>query len=121
MNWFEIPVIDIDRAKKFYTASLGFPLEDMEMGPVKMAMFPMDTEGFGAGGSLTQAENYTPSHTGTMVYFPVSDIDATLQKIGAAGGKTLAPKASIGEHGHIGLFEDTEGNRIGLHTPPSMG
>lgn len=91
------------------------------MGSAKMAMFPMDVEGFGAGGSLTQAEHYTPSHAGTVIYFPVPDIDATLEKIDAAGGKALAPKTAIGEHGHIGMFEDTEGNRVGLHTPPSMG
>lgn len=121
VNWFEIPATDIERAKTFYTASLGFAFEAMEMGPAKMAMFPMDTQGFGAGGSLTQAEHYTPSHTGTLIYFPVPDINATLGKIGDAGGKTLAPKMSIGEHGQIAMFEDSEGNRVGLHTPPSMG
>lgn len=91
------------------------------MGPAKMAMFPMDTEAFGASGALVQCEGYSASHLGTMVYFPVADIEATLAKIGAVGGKTLLPKQSIGEYGHIGQFEDTEGNRIGLHTPPTMG
>lgn len=121
VNWFEIPVTDLERATAFYTASFGFALEVMEMGPAKMAMFPMDLQSLGAGGSLTQAEHYTPSHEGTLVYFPVPDIDATLGKINDAGGKTLAPRMSIGEHGHIAMFEDSEGNRVGLHTPASMG
>ncbi len=121
VNWFEIPAADLSRATKFYENVFGVELSGMEMGPAKMAMFPMEKQGFGASGSLVQCEGCTPSHAGTIVYFPVVDIEATLAKIGAAGGKTLIPKQSIGEFGHIGQFEDSEGNRVGLHTPPSMG
>jgi predicted enzyme related to lactoylglutathione lyase len=46
----------------------------------------------------------------------VDNIENVLKKIERNGGKTLAPKSSIGEYGFIGLFEDTEGNRIGLHS-----
>lgn len=121
VNWFEIPAADLPRAKAFYETVFGVELGGMEMGPAKLAMFPMDREGFGAAGALVESAGYSPSHTGTMVYFPVADIDATLDKIGGAGGKTLLPQQSIGEYGHIGHFEDTEGNRVGLHTPPTMG
>ncbi len=119
VNWFEIPATDLDRAKQFYLAILGIELTDMEMGPAKFSMFAADHALPGAGGCLMQCEGYTPAHTGTMVYFPTPDIDATLGKVDAAGGKTLLPKTPIGEHGHVGHFEDTEGNRVGLHTPPS--
>jgi predicted enzyme related to lactoylglutathione lyase len=51
-----------------------------------------------------------------MVYFSVDDIEGTLGKIGSKGGKTLVPKMGIGEHGFIAHFEDTEGNRLGLHS-----
>ena len=33
-----------------------------------------------------------------------------------AGGKTLLPKISIGEHGFVAHFEDSEGNRVALHS-----
>ena len=36
-----------------------------------------------------------------------------LGKIGEAGGKTLMPRTSIGQHGFIAHFEDSEGNRVG--------
>lgn len=118
VNWFEIPATDLDRAKAFYLTTFGYELTDAEMGPARFSMFAADHGLPGAGGCLMQSEGYTPSHAGTMVYFPVPDIEATLAKIGAAGGKTLIPKTPIGEHGHIAHFEDTEGNRVGLHTPP---
>jgi hypothetical protein len=51
-----------------------------------------------------------------VVYFTVDDIEGTLAKVQAQGGKTLVPKMSIGEFGFIGQFEDSEGNRLGLHS-----
>ena len=49
----------------------------------------------------------------------VFSIDPTLEAIEGAGGKTLVPKQSIGEHGFIAHFEDTEGNRVAVHESPA--
>ena len=115
-NWFEIPVHDLERAKQFYETVFGFQLSLNEMGPMKMAWFPMTQEGSGAAGTLMKSEGYTPSHAGTLVYFSVTDIEGTLAKVNANGGKTLKPKTGIGEHGYIAHFQDCEGNRVGLHS-----
>ena len=72
--------------------------------------------GAGTAGSLVADEGYTPSHAGTVVYFEVEDIEATLARIGQQGGKTLLPKMGIGEFGFIAHFEDSEGNRVALHS-----
>ncbi len=115
VNWFEIPVNDLDKAKSFYEAILGIELQPSEMGPMKMAWFPMTPEGTGATGTLVKSAGYTPSHSGSLVYLSVDDLEATLGKIDANGGKTLMPKQSIGEFGWIAHFEDCEGNRVALH------
>lgn len=116
VGWFEIPVNDLSRAQKFYEEILSVKLDLNEMEGFKMGWFPMTREGAGAAGTLIKGEGYTPSHSGTLVYFSVEDIDATLKKINAKGGKTLVPKKSIGQHGFISLFEDCEGNRVALHS-----
>ena len=116
VNWFEIPVNDLERAKQFYETVFGLQLSLNEMGPMKMAWFPMSEGGGGATGTLMQSEGYTPSHAGTLVYFSVTDIEGTLDKVNANGGKTLLPKTSIGEHGYIAHFQDCEGNRVALHS-----
>jgi predicted enzyme related to lactoylglutathione lyase len=116
VNWFEIPASDLARAKRFYEQVFGVSLSSMEMGPAKMELFPMDPDTPGSAGALITTDGYTPSHEGSVVYFSVEDIDGTLGKAGEAGGKMLVPKTSIGEHGFIGMCEDSEGNRIGLHT-----
>lgn len=115
-DWFEIPARDLARAVKFYARVLGIDMHEMTMGPAKMAMFPMDPEAPGTGGALIESEGYTPSQEGSLIYLAVDDIEATLSKVSAAGGKTLVPKMNIGEHGNIAHFEDSEGNRVALHS-----
>lgn len=116
VNWFEIPVSDMGRAQTFYETVLGVELTLNSMGPVEMFFFPMAGKGEGASGALTKADFYIPSHSGTLVYFKVKDIDATLELINASGGRTLMGKASIGEYGFIAHFEDSEGNRVAIHS-----
>ncbi|MBP2664009.1 MAG: Glyoxalase-like domain containing protein, partial [Firmicutes bacterium] len=70
----------------------------------------------GVGGALVKEEHFVPSYAGTIVYFSVSDITGVLNRIVANKGKELIPKTSIGEYGFCAYFEDSEGNRIGLHT-----
>lgn len=116
VNWFEIPVSDMDRAKKFYETVLGHKIDIQEMGEMVMGWFPMEWEVTGSSGTLVKMESYVPSHNGSMVYFTVADIDDVLQKAEVNGGKILNPKKDIGEYGWIGHFEDSEGNRVGVHT-----
>ena len=116
VNWFEIPTNDLQRAKGFYEYIFGVELTLNEMGPLKMAMFPMGERAPGAAGALVNAEPYTPSHEGSLVYFYVDDIEGTLVKVNEKGGKTLNPKMGIGEYGFVAHFEDCEGNRVALHS-----
>lgn len=116
INWFEIPVTDMDRAKKFYETVFNFEMVKNNMANLEMAWFPMEENAPGATGSLIKADSYVPSYDGSMVYFSVEDIDKTLAAINANGGKTLNPKMSIGEYGFVAHFEDCEGNRVALHS-----
>lgn len=116
VNWFEIPAADLQRAQAFYEAVLEVELDLNEMGPLKMAWFPMVRDGDGATGTLVENENYTPSYAGSLVYFSVEDIEEVLARIEANGGKVLNGKTSIGEYGYVAHFEDSEGNRVALHS-----
>jgi predicted enzyme related to lactoylglutathione lyase len=86
------------------------------MGPLKMAWFPMEQDAAGATGSLVENENYVPSYHGSVVYFSVPSIDEALPRVSKSGGKVLNPKTPIGEYGFVAHFEDTEGNRVALHS-----
>ena len=115
-NWFEVPVKDLDRAVKFYEKVFDVKLSSEEMGGMKMALFPFTQDAPGAAGALIKGESYEPSHAGTVVYFRVDDIPETLRRINANGGKTVMPKTAIGQYGFIAQYEDTEGNRLAIHS-----
>ena len=116
VSWFEIPANNLERAVVFYEHVLELKLTLHDMGPLRMAWFPMHQGAPGATGSLVQAKAYEPSHRGSMVYFSVPDIEAALTKVVQKGGKLLHGKKSIGTYGFVAHFEDTEGNRIALHS-----
>lgn len=116
VGWFEIPVTDMQRAKTFYEQVLGLTLELHDVGPLSMAWFPMYPQAKGAAGSLVKHEAYIPSHQGILVYFSVTDIDAVLKRVAQSGGKILSPRKPIGDYGFVGHFQDTEGNRMAVHS-----
>lgn len=97
VDWFEIPVTDLVRSIRN-----GYVSHE---------------RGLRAAGGLIKGEGYIPSHTGTLVYFGISDLEATLERVRNKGGKVLLPKTSIGQYGFIAHFEDTEGNKLALHSP----
>ena len=115
VSWFEIYVEDLDRAAAFYTSVLGKELTDLP-SPDEGAMkaFLMEENGAGSSGALIKHPMGKPGPGGTMVYFTSDDVAAEVGRIEAAGGKVMMPKTSIGEHGFIAMFEDTEGNHVGL-------
>lgn len=116
VGWFEIPVKDMPRAKAFYEHVFQVKLQEQPMGELLMAWFPMAPDSPGCGGSLVKSQHYEPSNKGTLIYFSTADIPATLKRSTEKGGKTCLEKHAIGEYGFIGIFTDTEGNNIGLHS-----
>lgn len=109
-NWFEIPVLDLDRARAFYGAVLDASFHDMG----DASFFNYD--GNGVGGHL-QLNDGTPSDHGVLLYLNApGGVAAVLAKVIPAGGKVEKPSTSIGPHGYIGIFHDSEGNRVGLHS-----
>ncbi|HYF04924.1 MAG TPA: VOC family protein [Patescibacteria group bacterium] len=113
--YFEIPVVDMDRAMNFYSNVFEITFIKTVIDGYEMATFPYDGKQFGASGALAKGSVYKPSKEGIFVYFGVDSIDKTLELVIQCGGRTLYPKKSNGELGFVAEFEDTEGNRIALH------
>jgi predicted enzyme related to lactoylglutathione lyase len=117
INWFEIPVTDIERAIRFYEAVLDKKLTRQDMQGFKMAMFPYP-EG-STGGALCQHPQYQPAPSGGVVIYlnGGDDLDKPLGRVVGAGGQVVMPKTLITpEIGYMGFFKDTEGNVIALHS-----
>jgi hypothetical protein len=116
VNWFEIYVDDIERAKKFYQDVLNVKLEKLPGPDIEMWTFPMEQEGSGAAGSLVHMDGFKAGGNSTLVYFSCEDCANEEGRVASAGGKVFKSKFSIGQYGFIALAYDTEGNMFGLYS-----
>jgi predicted enzyme related to lactoylglutathione lyase len=109
---FDVPVDDINRAKKFYIELFEWKIERM---PGEMEYYGILTkdekgkEGIGGGMGLRG----DPSQKITN-YFGVSSIDAYSKKTEELGGKIIMPKTKIPGYGYLAICLDTENNAFGL-------
>jgi predicted enzyme related to lactoylglutathione lyase len=119
-GWFEIPVMDMDRAVKFYETVFEYKMHRENVGELDMAWFPFNMEAYGSPGSLALAPDfYKPSDQGTLVYLTANsgNLANEMGRVEAAGGKVEMEKKQISEeHGYMGVFTDSEGNRIAMHS-----
>lgn len=118
LNWFEIPVTDMQRAKHFYQVAFEIHMEEMNMSGMDMAMFPYKEGSGKASGALVKGEWHTPSMDGAVIYLNANKgMEAILARIEEQGGKVLMGKTEISpEIGFMAFFVDSEGNRMALHS-----
>ena len=114
---FEIPATEISRAVEFYQAVLDIKIEKMDMPEMHMGIFPY--EGQMVSGVIIKAEGYKPSADGVTIYLNGGDnLQVILDKVEKNGGKILIPKTlHADESGYFAIFLDSEGNKMGLHSP----
>lgn len=113
----EIATTDLDRAIQFYQAILDVQIERADMGEVQMGILPCP-EGT-VSVVLAMGPDYQPSASSSILYLNGGqDLQAILDRIPPSGGTVLVPKTEISpEMGYFALFIDSEGNRMGLHSP----
>lgn len=113
-NWFDIPVEDLDRATLFYAEVVAEPLQRYSAPGLEGALFPDR----GVTGTLLKGDGFSPGKGGCVVYLDGGeDLDPMLRRAEQAGGKVLLRKTEIdGGRGYFAYFEDSEGNRVGIHS-----
>ncbi|EDP96103.1 putative glyoxalase [Kordia algicida OT-1] len=116
VSWFEIPVIDMNRAQKFYETVFKVSIRVEDFGGLLYGWFPPKPATESCTGALVKQESYVPSKTdGVLVYFASEDVANELAIILKAGGTVVQGKTQISpETGYMAVFVDTEGNRIAL-------
>lgn len=113
--WCDIPVTDMDRAIRFYTAVLG--REVMKEVSPSGAIGILPHAGDEVGGCLVKAADNRPSDKGPLVYVNADGrLDAAIAAATKNGGKVLQSKHSIGPYGSRAILLDSEGNRLALHS-----
>jgi predicted enzyme related to lactoylglutathione lyase len=116
VNWFEIYVQDMGRAKSFYESVFQVQLERLNTGELEIWAFPMRMDKTGASGALVKMEGFPSGGNSTLVYFHSVDCSVEAARVLEFGGRIQREKMSIGQYGFIALAYDTEGNMFGLHS-----
>ena len=118
INWFEIPVLDFNRAKTFYSTLFAFEMEVMEMGPEKMGILPSNLQRGGISAVIFFGKDYRPNADGIKIYLNRDpELNNILNRVETAGGKIVQEKTQITpEIDYMTVFQDIEGNTINLHS-----
>jgi len=120
INWFEIPVTNLDKSAALYAATLGIELKREVFFGVPHAILVTDGEpGTGVTGTLISDPKRAPKRgVGTVVFLHAKDgVPACLARAVEAGAKVVQPTTDIGPFGTAAQFEDFDGNVVGLHAP----
>ncbi len=118
LNWFELCVHDMARAKRFYETIFNIKMEEQDMMGMQMAFFPAEQGNGKLSGGLVKGSMHKPSGDGAVIYFNGNpDLSVALGRVEKAGGKIIMPKTQITpEIGYMAFLIDTEGNRVALHS-----
>ncbi|WP_011582745.1 MULTISPECIES: VOC family protein [Chelativorans] len=112
--WFEIPVTDMERARRFYGAVLQNDLADMEGGPNPMARFAARDEDSVAGHLYPGKP--APEGTGPTIHLAVAaPLEEAMERVAANGGRVVSPIIPI-PAGRFVYCLDPDGNSFGLFT-----
>lgn len=107
--WVDYAAADIDAAKAFYAAALGWTFAGGE--PEYGGYLTCQTNGKGAAGMMPRMDESTPARWTT--YFATADAAATAAAITDAGGTVVAPPMAVGSLGTMTVALDPQGNVFG--------
>ncbi len=113
-SWSELLVDDVDSAISFYTAVIGWEIEEMEMPEGKYYVLKSGGEPVGGIMKKPVGSEKTPDSWGT--YITVNDVDATLKKAEEAGGKAVYPPMDVPGVGRMCAITDRSGAMVSIIT-----
>jgi uncharacterized protein len=116
---FEIMGRDGEKLRSYYSELFGWEID--ANNPMNYGTVPRDgnlaPDGIGIGGGIGQAPEGYDGHV--TFYAGVDDVEAALAKAESLGGTRMMGPETVMEGIEIGLFQDPEGNTVGVVNPGS--
>ena len=118
-SWNELQTRDLDTAKAFYADVFGWSYDVQDMGPMgEYNVISGGTEGQGMGGLMTMPPD-VPEQVPNFwaVYFLVSDVAHTVEKVKDGGGMVVMEPFAIPGVGMTSIVHDPAGGNFQLLQP----
>jgi predicted enzyme related to lactoylglutathione lyase len=121
---FEMPAEDRSRMRRFYERTFGWKTEQLgpDMGDYVLVTTAESDErghpkapGVINGGFYPKRSDWPAQYPSVVI--AVDDLDASMKKVAAAGGRVLGEPMEIPGYGVYVSFFDTEGNRVSMIQP----
>ncbi|MDX6720704.1 MAG: uncharacterized protein QOJ63_2958 [Solirubrobacteraceae bacterium] len=111
---FEVIGRDGEKLRGYYSELFGWEIDadnPMSYGLVQRDA-NLNPDGIGIGGGIGQGPEGHPGHV--TFYVEVPDVEAALAKAESLGGTRVMGPDKVMERIELGLFNDPEGNLIGV-------
>ncbi len=118
-SWHELMTTDPEAAKQFYSEVFGWGIQEYPMGEGTYTVVKIGDEGVGGIMAIPPEAKGTPPNWGT--YITVDNVDATVEKVSALGGKVLSQPQDIPEVGRMAIIQDPQGAVLMVMTYVEMG
>jgi len=115
--WHEQVSSDPGQAKGFYTELFGWDIELFKPGEIDYEM--INARGQNHGGFGKAQEGAPPPHW--LGHVQVDDVDKTVEKAKAAGGKLMAGPFDMGEVGKFAIIADPQGAFVSTYQSEGEG
>ena len=105
--WYDLMTTDLEGAKSFYAALLGWTYNDFEMG--EAGPYPMIRTGDRDIGGMVAVEAAPGAASRWIAYVTVENVDAAASRAAAAGGAVRIPPSPIPNVGRFAELADPQG------------
>jgi hypothetical protein len=113
--WNELMTNDVEKAKSFYRATLGWATEEMKMPSGSYWIAKHDGKMVAGIMDIAMMPPGTPPHW--FSYIEVDDVDARVKKVAGSGGKVIREPFDIPDVGRVAIVADATGAIVGWMTP----
>ncbi|MFD0366604.1 VOC family protein [Streptomyces sp. NPDC059071] len=112
--WLDLGAPDVRAAADFYGAVLGWDYESMgESEDMEGGIFRKDGKIVAGLGKLTEEG----ARSAWMLYYTVTDADATTEAVESAGGTVRVAPRDLGEWGRMAQYSDPLGGQFAVWQP----
>lgn len=114
--WNELMTTDVKGAKAFYSALLGWDMQDVNLTGIDYTLLKLGNKEIGGIMCVPGEAAGMPPAWGS--YVTVNNVDAMLVQVEKLGGKVCAPAQDIPDVGRFAVIQDPQGAMLSLISHP---